>query len=189
MARRVRTKYNWPMIKQVYIAGKLDPATGESGDYTYTEIAAMFNVKSDASVKRRADREDWNTERELRKKQDDTILKKKLDEMKAAELPNIVEMRRKLLKGQLGIVTNGLASLAAGDMEIKPLDLHRASEFIIEQYYVLFGIDLEPPAPKADVDVEVKVKVDTGSSHDILRRVTRQISRGHNDSGSDDTED
>jgi hypothetical protein len=75
-------------------------------------------------------------------------------------------------------------------MEIKPLDLHRASEFIIEQYYVLFGIELEPSTSTQDADVEVNVKVEIGNRHDILRRVTKLISsRGPNNSGSNPIED
>jgi hypothetical protein len=178
------------MIKQVYIIGKLNPKTGASEDYTYTELAAMFGVKSDTSVRKRADRENWNKDREVRKNADEAALAKRLQEMKAAELPDIVEMRRRLLKGQLAIVTQGLAQLQAGDMEIKPLDLHRASEFIIEQYYVLFGIELEPSTSTQDADVEVNVKVDIGNRHDILRRVTKLISsRGPNNSGSNPIED
>jgi hypothetical protein len=175
------------MIKQVYIMGKLNPETGESEDYTYTELAAIFNIKTDSQVRKQAEKDDWNTARDRQKKIDDDALKKKLQEMRAQELPDIVTMRRQLLKGQLAIVTKGLAKLEANDMEIKPLDLHRASEFIIDQYYILFGIEFEPEHDD-EVDVEVKVNVNKGSKHDVLRRATRLISRA-NSPGSDDSED
>jgi len=156
MSRQVRSKYNWPTIKQIYIIGKLNPETGESEDYTYTELAAMFNIKTDSAVKKRADKEGWNTEREGQKRKDEAIFKRKLEEMKAQELPTIIEMRRTVLKIQLGILKEGLAKLSAHEMDIKPGDLIKSSEFVINEYSTLFGT----PQPKVATDdkaVELKV--------------------------------
>jgi len=176
MAKRGRAKYNWPTMKQIYIMGKLNTETGENEDYTYTEIAAIFKVKTVSAVKKRADKEDWDIEREGQRRKDTEILKKKLQELRQEELPDIVTIRRQLLKGQLAVVTQGLARLTAGEMDIKPLDLHRASEFIIDQYYVLFGIEHDKPAAETEVNVKVDVDI-SGSSNDVLRRATRAIAR------------
>lgn len=160
MARLVRSKYNWPMIKLIYIMGKLNSDTGESEDWTYAELAAKFNVKSDTAVKKRADKEGWNVEREGQKKKDEDALRLKLEEMKAQELPDIVEMRRKLLKIQLAILTEGLNQLNAHEMAIKPGDLLKSSEFIISEYHTLFGIP-QPKVETEDKGVEIKLgKID-----------------------------
>lgn len=170
--RRVRSKYNWPYIKQIYIAGKRDYETGESVDYTYTEIAAIFNIKSEASVKKHADKENWNVGRERIRKKDEESLQRKLEEMKAQELPTIVEMRRTLLKVQLGVVKHGLKQLEAGEMDIKPVDLHRASEFIIKEYYTLFGIP-QPQVETGDKAIEIKVgKLD--DLYDLANNIRRR---------------
>ncbi len=163
MPKRSRSKYNWPTIKQVYIIGKLNPETGASEEYTYNELAAMFNVKSGTSVRKRADKEGWNEDRELRKKTDEASLKQKLEEMKAQELPDIVEMRRKLLKIQLAVLTEGLSKLNAHEMDIKPADLHRASEFIIKEYYTLFGI----PQPETKSEDSKGIEIKLGNADDL----------------------
>lgn len=160
MSKRSRSKYNWPMIKQIYIIGKLNPETGASEDYTYTELAAMFNIKTDSQVRKQAEKEDWNTARDQQKKIDEDALKVKLEEMKAQELPTIVEMRRKLLKVQLGTISSYLKQLDAGEVEVKPSDALKSSEFIIKEYYTLFGIP-QPKVESEDKGVEIKLgKID-----------------------------
>mgnify|MGYP003147566690 CR=1 FL=1 len=172
MPKRSRSKYNWPTIKQVYIIGKLNPETGASEDYTYNELAAMFNVKSGTSVRKRADKEGWNEEREVRKKTDEASLKLKLEEMKAQELPDIVEMRRRLLKVQLGTITAYLKQLDDGEVEVKPNDALKSSEFIIKEYYTLFGIP-QPPVEKEDKGVELKLgKID--DLYDLANNIRRK---------------
>ncbi len=166
MPKRSRSKYNWPMVKQVYIAGKLNPETGESEDYTYTEIAAMFNVKSISSVKKRADKAGWDEARNRQKKKDEEKLRKKLEEMKVAELPDIIEMRRRLLKGQLLVLSKGIQQLEAGETEVKPIDIHRASEFIIQEYHTLFGIPQVAPVPDHPDD-EPAIQINIGTKNDL----------------------
>lgn len=172
MPKRPRSKYNWPMIKQIYIMGKLNPETGASEEYTYNELAAMFNIKSDTSVRKRADKEGWNEDREKRKKTDEAALKQKLEEMKTQELPDIVEMRRRLLKIQLAILTEGLNKLNSHEMDVKPVDLHRASEFIIKEYYTLFGIP-QPKVESEDNAIEIKLgKID--DLYDFANHIRRK---------------
>lgn len=157
MARRIRSKYNWTLIKQIYIYGKRDMESWKSNDYTFGEIAKMFNIAASSSVKRRADREGWDRERNRIKRQEEAIIAEEYEKAKLAELPTIVEFRRRALKVQLGTITRYLEQLNEGTVDVRPSDADRALRFILEQYHVLYGV--QPPEEPKDGPVEDEMEL------------------------------
>lgn len=167
-----RTAYSWPYIKQIYIAGKRDPEALGTVDYTYTEIAAMFNVKSIGSVKKHADKEGWDIEREKIKKKDEEKLRLHLEQLKSADIPNLVTIRERGLKFALGTVTTYLRQLDEGLIEVKPNEALKAFEFLISEYHTLFGVP-QPKVETEDKAVELKVG-NIDDLYDLAKNIRRR---------------
>ena len=177
MSRRI--KYDWVLIEELYIAGKVNPTTGENMEWSYAELATKFKIKSRQTIKEHADKGDWKTKREsylVRHKE--TIR----EALRQVDLPSIIEMRKMVLKSQLGTVAKYNKQLDADTVEVKPIDAQRSSEFIINEYNILFGIREKQAEPETDVKVKVEVEVKT---HDILHRTSRLISGDYEEPDDD----
>ena len=151
-----RPKYDWETIREFYIAGKVNPQTGENADYSYNQIAIAFNVKHRSTVKLHAEKGNWKADREKYKKQHLDTLRA---ELRKNDLPSLLELRGKLMKVHLGIINKGLQDIDAGELDVRGVDIHNSSKFLIDQYHFIFGVPQEQQ-PAQDVNLHIDFKDD-----------------------------
>ncbi len=170
-------RHNWELIEEVYIAGKMDKATGESMDYSYGDICRMFNIGSKNTVQRHAIKDNWLAKREQYKQElNDTIIKR----LRELNIESFVDFRKRLMKIGLRELVNYGKRLEADEVDLKPVDIHRTREWLLGEYHLLFGVPQETIAPPTEevkdekpIQIEMKVK----NPHDLLRRTTRLLSK------------
>jgi len=165
-----RSKYDWVLIEELYIAGKVNPATGENIEWSYAELGKKFKVKNRVTVKEHADKGNWKAKREAYLEKHKQTIRETLRKI---DIPSIVEMRKMVLKSQLGTIAKYNQQLDTGEVDVKPVDALRASEFTIDEYNILFGIREQQPEEEPDMKVTLEVK----RPHDILRRTSRLIGK------------
>ena len=151
-----RPKYDWETIREFFIAGKVNPQTGTNTDYSYNEIANKFGIKHRQTVKDHADKENWKADREAYKKLHIETLKA---ELKKNDLPSLLELRGKLMKVHLGIINKGLRDIDEGELDVRGVDIHNSSKFLIDQYHFIFGVPQEQQ-PAQDVNLHIDFKDD-----------------------------
>lgn len=155
-------KHDWVMIKDFYVAGKVNPRTGENQDYSYSDMAKVFGV-SPITMKRHADNENWKADREAYKKRHREMIR---EELRASTLPTIIEIRQTILQAELATIKRYVELLKSGEMDshIKPIDALRAGEFVIAQYHILYGVQEEEKKPAQDINL----RIDFGDDEDDL---------------------
>lgn len=156
-------KYNWEMIKDWYVKGKYDLATGDAIDYSYQDVCDQWGVKSRSNVKRHADKEGWNEARAEYKEQLRGAMRR---EAKEVQIPDIVRLKRTIINMHYKNLQVYAQKLDAGEVDIKPRDAMDSANFLINEYKYLFGI--EEPAQKVEVDVKFK---DANEIFDLLARI------------------
>lgn len=148
-------RYNWEMIKEVYIRGEFDLATGQSLDYSFADICRKFGVKNRSTVKAHADKENWNADREAYKEQLRQTIAKKFKEI---AIPSVVEFKRLLINMHTATIRHYMQRLNAGEVEVRPSDARDSGNFLLQEYRYLF--DIEEPAKKVEVSIDFKDKDD-----------------------------
>jgi hypothetical protein len=158
------SKYNWEMIKDWYVTGKFDLATGQSLNYTYQDVCDKWGMKDRSNVKRHADKGNWNEERAAYKEQLRATISK---QMREVQIPDIVKLKRTLININYQELAIYLEQLNAREIDIKPSDAKAAARFLLDEYHYLFGN--EEPAKKLEVTVDFKDKDDIYSTLARLR--------------------
>jgi len=158
------SKYNWEMIKDWYVHGEFDLATGQSIDYSYADVCRKWGVKNRSSVKNHADKEGWNEARAQYKEQLRQTIAKQVREV---QIPDIAKLRRTLINIKYQELAIYLEKLNAREVDIKPSDANATARFLLDEYHYLFGN--EEPAKKLEVTVDFKDKDDIYSTLARLR--------------------
>ena len=63
------------------------------------------------------------------------------------------------MKVHLGIINKGLQDMDAGELDVRGVDIHNSSKFLIDQYHFIFGVP-EQQKPVQDVNLHIDFKDD-----------------------------
>lgn len=139
---------DWGMVKLVYVQGRFDKITGESGNLSLHEVARACKL-SYAAVQRHAKKEDWKSEREEYIRERDERVKARLQRMGVKDL---VALQVQNMTASISTVTEYMKQLRDPENKkrISAFEVLMHQKYLDERFDAIAGAEEERKALKPD---------------------------------------